>query len=124
MEKIENKHRIKYVHTTEYRGEEIAVEIKKEKRSSDTIYVWVYTPTHHKHKRNARFWKREEVQSMDEAKLLARRHITEATTNVDRHLSEEDSLADFFDSVDESVESLEGKFELIEEEFHRELDKI
>lgn len=123
MEKIENKYSILYQHTTTYRGENIGAEIR-DKKQKDYILAKVYTPERDQHKSKARFYKSKNVQSMREAKIFVRTSITEATTDIDRHLAEVDGLDSFFDSVDESVESLEDKFKIIEQEFAQELEKI
>lgn len=123
MEKIEKKYKIVYRHVTTYRGEDIGVRIH-DKKNKDYIYVKVYTPIREEYISKARFYKSEKVSTMREAKRVSRTFITEATTDIDRHLTELEDLDEFFESVDESVESLEGKFDVIEEEFARELERI
>lgn len=123
MKKIEKKYKIVYRHVTTYRGEDIGVQIH-DKKNKDYIQVKVYTPIREEYISKARFYESEKVSTMVEAKRVSRTFITEATTDIDRHLTEVEGLDDFFESVDESVESLEGKFNVIEEEFNRELDRI
>lgn len=50
--------------------------------------------------------------------------MTEATTDIDKHLSNSDDLETFFDSVDETVASLEQKLTTIEEEYSGELKQV
>lgn len=123
MEKIEKKYKIVYRHVTTYRGEDIGVRLH-DKKNADYIRVKVYTPIREDNLSSARFYKSEKFPTMREAKRCARTYVTEATTDIDRHLTEVEGLNEFFESVDESVESLEGKFDVIEEEFAQELERI
>lgn len=123
MKKIERKYEIVYKHVTTYRGEDIGIEIK-DKKNKDYILAKVYTPIREEYQNRSRYYKSEKVGTMQGAKSLCRKHVTEATTDIDTHLAEVDGLEEFFDSIDDSVNSLEGKSDLIEEKFAKELEKI
>jgi Xaa-Pro aminopeptidase len=88
IEKLEQDTAIVYRHGTTSKGENICAKITKRK-SSDYIRVQVFTPVRDDFATRARFHKSEdEIELMSDAKRIARTYITEATTDIDKHLTE------------------------------------